>query len=64
MDDGLRIQLNVTILLLVAIVNYPALLRRGKAARSVRAGLSPARASRVAVLPPCMGVAWTLPVAA
>jgi hypothetical protein len=44
-------------------VNYPALLPRGTAARSVRAGLSPARASRVAVPPPCMDAAWTLPVA-
>lgn len=44
-------------------VNYPALLLRACGARFLRAGLSPARASRVAVPPPCMGVAWPLPVA-
>ena len=44
-------------------VNYPALLPRGKATRSLRAELSLARASRVAVPPPCMDAAWTLPVA-
>ena len=43
-------------------VNYPALLPRACGARSLRVGLSPARASRVAVPPPCMGVAWHLPV--